>query len=409
MDRGTDANSILFISFPFPPENASGSWRPYFFAKYLPQHGYCARVLASSYVAGFEDCPHVSRVPTALPRSFAMRCGDRAAAVIQRIVPYNEQLPWAPHALSAAQRILQETPVRAIYSTGPPVVSHIVAMLLKLRTGLPWVADFQDPLCGNPFRNRRRGRYYDRALEFSLFANADALIANTDTVAGLWRKRYPHWFRKMHVLMNGFDPEDCVMPYPLPQRKHAVIGHIGAVYGGRRPDIFLSSVERLIRSGTLRPDAIRVRFVGDFENETMGIGRQPFSTLDAQGCLEYDNRRLPMPEARQEMGKVDYLLLLDINDRNLDLQIPAKVFDYLRIGRPILVYTPKGSPLARLLIKTGVPHQTVYPDDPEPARDERLIALLRLSSEPVQPSPWFLEQFDASRQTRTLVEILERL
>jgi len=338
-----------------------------------------------------------------------MRCADRTAAVIQRIIPYNDQLPWAPHALSAAQRILRETHVRAIYSTGPPVVSHMVAMLLKLRTGLPWVADFQDPLYGNPFRNRKLGRYYDRALEFSLFANADALIANTDTVAGLLRKRYPRWFRKMHVLMNGFDPEDRVIPYPLPQRKHAVIGHIGAVYGGRRPDIFLSSVERLIRSGSLSPDAIRVRFVGDFENETMGIGRQPFSTPDAQGCIEYDNRRLPMPEAWQEMGKVDYLLLLDINDRNLDLQVPAKVFDYLRIGRPILAYTPKGSPLARLLIKTGMPHQTVYPDDPEPVRDEKLIALLRLSSDPVQPSPWFLEQFDASRQTRTLVEILERL
>jgi hypothetical protein len=109
------------------------------------------------------------------------------------------------------------------------------------------------------------------------------------------------------------------------------------------------------------------------------------------------------------MGKVDYLLLLDINDRNLGLQVPAKVFDYVRIGRPILAYTPNGSPLAGILMKSGVPHQIIYTDSPEPVRDEKLMALLRLSSEPVQPSPWFLEQFDASRQTSTLVDILESL
>ena len=106
---------------------------------------------------------------------------------------------------------------------------------------------------------------------------------------------------------------------------------------------------------------------------------------------------------------MDYLLLLDINERNLDLQVPAKVFDYLRIGRPILAYTPNGSPLASLLGKTGMPHQIVYPDDPEPVRDEKLKALLCLSSQPLEPSPWFLEQFDARRQTQTLVEILEQV
>src|ERR1039457_3944335 len=78
---GGDGKPILFISFPFPPENASGSWRPYFFAKYLPQEGYSVRVVASAYVAGFDDCAYVSRVPTPSARSFTMRCADAAATL----------------------------------------------------------------------------------------------------------------------------------------------------------------------------------------------------------------------------------------------------------------------------------------------------------------------------------------
>jgi hypothetical protein len=409
LPKDSDRDAILFISFPFPPENASGSWRPYFFAKYLPKYGFSARVVASSYVAGVERADHIRRVPTAEPRSFAMRCADRAAIIAQRIIPYNEQLPWAPHALCAAQKILQAAPIRAIYSTGPPLVSHMVALQLKLRTRLPWIADFQDPLCGNPFRSRWHGRYYDRALEFALFANANALIANTDTVADLWRKRYPQWVGKMHVLMNGYDPDDAVEPYPLSKRQYSVIGHVGSIYGGRRPDAFLTSLERLIYSGAISANAVRVRFVGDFDNESMGVGRAPFSTLDDKGCLEYDNCRLPLAAARQAMGQLDYLLLLDVNEHNLDLQVPGKVFDYVRIGRPILAFTPNQSPLARLLDKCGIPNRIVYPGDTESVRDQKVMELLHLSSKPTQPSRWFLEGFDASRQTQTMAKILEGL
>lgn len=246
---------ILFISFCYPPENASGSWRPYFFAKYLPLYGYSAHVVAASRGDDVANCPNIKRVPLLGPHPFRVRCANRTAAAIQRIAPYNDELPWAPHALSAACHTLEEAPVRAIYSTGPPIVSHITAMLIKLRTGIPWVADFQDPLYGNPFRTRKHGLVYDRAVERLLFANADALIANTDTVADLWRKRYPRWRGKMHALMNGFDPEDLVQAFPLPSLPHAVIGHVGAIYGGRRPDVFLGSIDRLIRSGSRGADS----------------------------------------------------------------------------------------------------------------------------------------------------------
>ena len=45
---------VLMVSEKFPPFNVSGSARPLYFAKYLPEFGYEPTVLASSVAAGEE-------------------------------------------------------------------------------------------------------------------------------------------------------------------------------------------------------------------------------------------------------------------------------------------------------------------------------------------------------------------
>src|SRR5205085_1918696 len=87
-------------------------------------------------------------------------------------------------------------------------------------------------------------------------------IANTDGAAERLRRMYPAWREKIHLIWNGFDPEARVRPLPLPAASRKIISHVGELYEGRDATPLLESIGRLIDSGRLSPEAIRVRLVG---------------------------------------------------------------------------------------------------------------------------------------------------
>lgn len=43
------------------------------------------------------------------------------------------------------EKYLEEHPVDAIVTTGPPQSMHLIGLRLSQATGIPWVADFRDP------------------------------------------------------------------------------------------------------------------------------------------------------------------------------------------------------------------------------------------------------------------------
>src|SRR5436190_23428363 len=91
-------------------------------------------------------------------------------------------------------------------------------------------------------------------------------------------------------------------------------------------------------------------------------------------------------------------LLLDITGvHNTTLQVPAKLFDQIRIGRPILAFTPPQSPSERILADSGILHVSLAPDAPPEEVDAGVLRLLQLPSTPQPASAWFRETFDARR------------
>jgi hypothetical protein len=51
---------------------------------------------------------------------------------------------WIPFALTQALRIIRKEKPVVIYSTSPSEGIHLIAVLVKKLSGLPWVADFRD-------------------------------------------------------------------------------------------------------------------------------------------------------------------------------------------------------------------------------------------------------------------------
>jgi Glycosyltransferase Family 4 len=399
---------VLILAFHFPPDNASGAARPNRFFKYLPEFGYHPEVITAASppnsVANVYPVPARTRVPSKRTASGLLELGLRKA-----LFPSDEGVLWAWSAARFAQALHRRQPIAAVISTFPPVNTHLAALWLNLRHRMPWIADFRDPITNNPFRG---SRYLAGAtaglLEPRIFRRADVVLSVTDTIADDWRRKYPQYAKKIHTVWNGFDPGERIVAFPLPKRDYRVIAHIGNLYGARQPGLVLGSLLRLMERNVPPAGNVRVHFVGGLDEDIRRSHAQSFAELEARHAIEYSSS-VPRPEALRIMGEANYLLLVDIVRDESYAAVPAKLFEYLRVGRPILAVTTRDSPVERILKLSGVQYRAVHPGD-EPARvDEQLLQFLQLPTEPAAPSDWFEETFDGRRQTAVLARLLDSL
>jgi glycosyltransferase involved in cell wall biosynthesis len=391
---------LLIIAYAFPPFPAPGSARPWRFYKYLPEFGYETHVLTGSRPE--ERLPRVTYVP--IPEvSFTER-------VLRKFLfPWDDDVLWTRRAITAARRLLAETPMDAMLSTIPPVHGHTVAYMLKRRTGVPWIADYRDPTVGSPFRAPSGlPGWMDRFMEKRFFAAADLLLTVTDHIRQEFIQRWPEVEGKTAVLWNGFDPEEEIGPKPIPPRAYRVLAHFGSLYGGRTPVLPMASIDRLIGRGVIDPASFRLQLIGPLEPAIRDKNPEVFERLTAKGCLEC-LAPLPREQALQAMMESDRLLLADNNESGIGQTVPAKLFEYVRVGRPILALTAAGSPVARILETSGVPFVALTPDMKEEAIDRRMMEFLSLPSDPVQVSARFASEFDGRKQAQALAGMMDRM
>ena len=389
---------LLIIAYAFPPFPAPGSARAWRFYKYLPEFGYETHILTASRPD--EPLPRVTFVPPP-PTSFP-------ELVLRKFFfPSDDDVLWILPAIAAAKRLLAETPMDAVLSTIPPIHDHTIAYALKKRSGLPWIADYRDPVVGNPFRTSKGlPGWVDRAMDRRFFRTADLLLTVTDRIEAEWVQNHPEVAGKTAVLWNGFDPDEHIVPKPIPLRSHRVLAHIGSFYGGRNPVVPLASIDRLIGCGVLDPVRLRLRFIGPLEPAIRSKNQRLFDQLTALGCLEC-SPPIPRAQALEAMMEADQLMIADNNDSNIGHTVPAKLFEYIRVGRPILALTAFGSPVERILALSGVPFVTLSPELDEDTIDGRMVDFLNLPSQPVRVSEHFSTQFNGRNQARTLASLID--
>ena len=392
--------NLLIVAHAFPPSAAAGSARAWRLYKYLPEFGYDTYVVTAS------------RPDKPLPRVTSVPVPDRSLGeqVLRKFFfPSDEDMRWTLPALRAAERLVAETPMDAVLSTVPYIQDHLIGYRLKKYAGLPWIADYRDPIVGNPFR-RTTGipGMVDRFLDARFFATADLMVSVTDYVRQEWIQRCPEVAAKSAVIWNGYDPEEPIAPKPIPPRPYRVIAHFGSFYTGRSPVIPLASALRLIRRGQLDPAGVRFRLVGALEPKILENHKELFQQLTSLGCLEL-TAQMPRAQALDAMMESDSLLLADNNQAAIGHTVPAKLFEYIRVGRPILALTVQDSPVERILAMSGVRYVTLSPGMDDAAVDARMMEFLKLTTDPAELREQFLTEFNGRSQARNLAGLLDTM
>jgi hypothetical protein len=94
-----------------------------------------------------------------------------------------------------------------IWSTYPIATAHQIGASIARRSGLPWIADFRDPMAqpGYP-ADPRRWKAFDR-IERRTASTASLCTFTTPGAARIYGERYPERAGAMRVIENGYDEE----------------------------------------------------------------------------------------------------------------------------------------------------------------------------------------------------------
>jgi glycosyltransferase involved in cell wall biosynthesis len=318
---------------------------------------------------------------------------------------------YLPGLLIGLWAVLRRQP-RVIFSTSPPATAHLIGRDLARLTGLPWVADFRDPWTLQlPAAQRagRKGRWSAR-LEAGVLKRARLVVCNTDALAAGLREAYPYLPPDRFVVVtNGFDPADFPQapgppPPPTPENPFLFL-HTGEFFPDRQarvPDPFLEVLRDLVAQGELDAGAARVRLVGSGEYTSMA----PFAHLMDSPIL----RRmvevvdfLPHDQIPAQLA-ASHCLLLFQNDPNFRMQVPAKTFEYLRAGRPILAVAARGATFD--LVRSVAGGYALEPDDAEGLR-RAILELVRSGGRGLVRSAQELEPFTRAALARRLAGLLD--
>lgn len=402
-------NLLLIFAYHFPPDSAIGAARPYRFCKYLGRLGYNSYTITAADVRAHLDlnAQYVADPFLTRPRE---GFGWQVERFIRKfLLPGVTGTQWALLAYLAALRFLKQHPSRrvTIFSTFPPLGTHLAAFLLARKTGYSWIADFRDPLADNPGSgeiNDLQRRLY-RRLERMFVNRAAGVIANTDGAEARLKAIYPSRAAKVHLIWNGFDPEQRLQPMPLSQRDCRIYTHAGELYEGRSIAPLLESVKRLLDAGRLDANKIKISLMG-FARPSSLPDPAFLQAATLAGWLHLAPHNVPQAEAHSIMQSSDGLLLIQPHST---LQVPGKLYEYLQIGRPILAFVPPDSSIEGILRKSGVPYTCAYSTSEPAVLDEAVLQFFEFASDSVKPSEWFEAEFNAQHHAEKLAGIIDEL
>ena len=405
---------VILIAYHFPPGPEMGALRPFRFYKYLKRLGFQCHVITASPPDQASPAD-VSFIPDELRAvwegSTKQRLSLRAyqeLLVRKLMFPGHIGIMWSIKAASLCHKIIADHPRDqfVLFSTYPPLGVLLTGLIVRQRDRIPWIADFRDPLgigLGEAHVSRWM-RFWNRRLESTVFRAAGAIIANVEGAAQLWRERYPRAQAKLHVICNGFDPEEAPRPRETPPRTQKLIVHAGGLYHGRSPEMVVQSLSRLRAKGESEALSAGILLVGDFDVK-VGLTGTLYQQAQHDGWLEL-RHAVPRKESLRLLEEADGLLLIQPQS---DVQVPGKIFEYICIGRPVLAIAPRASAVDWILQNAGPAHICLHPaDDPDTA-DRKVLEFLRLPVSPVPYSMWFQNNFNAAVQASQLASIIENI
>ncbi len=428
---------VLIITYYWPPSGGAGVQRWLKFVKYLRNFGWepviytpsnpefpvIDNTLAKDIPAGIE----VIMTPILEPYAFYKKItGKKSNAQINSGILNEIRMPgllerlsvwirgnlfipdarkfWINPSVRFLTQYLTENQVDAIVSTGPPHSMHLIALHLKKRLNIPWLADFRDPWTDiDYYKEMKISAFADKKhkkLELKTIMSCDAMVV----VSRAMKVNYERMGgNNVHLITNGFDQDDMDIKDVVPDTKFSV-SHMGSL----PPALNLNGLWQVLSelSDTLpsfRND-LEIKLVGKVDQSIID-DISAFNLSDLLTRVDYvDHDKVAL------LMKQTAVLLLVINKDSPNAKgiLTGKFFEYLASGRPILAIGPADGDLAGILKETQAGFISEY-DDLEGIKKIVLMLYAKYLDNDLTNSPKGIGKYSRKNLTSTLAEVLNKM
>lgn len=378
--------NILLISYDFPPIVSPRSLRWTQFTRYLVKNGYKVDVLTvdPGIGCGTYDEGSTGMIPMAVNvyriytgvihklnywyfssekirnqnynNSFKAPLIEEVKKICERIVEPllipGKMIEWLLLGLGMARKIIWKNHYDLIISSAMPFTDHILAYFVKKWTGIPWIADYGDPLAFNPVSPKIKWEHLmDKWIESKLLKAVDCTIVTTEETKKGFIEYYPFLKRgKIAVISQGYSPEEFEVIQPELGNKFRMV-YTGIFYDDvREPYAFFDAIKYLgdielevIVAGNILSHYIKAAEENNLGKKIIFLGHQPHK------------RAIALQKG------ADLLLLLS---NKSPYQLPGKIFEYFAASRPILTIQFSKKDIAAQFVrkyKRGV----IVPNEPK--------------------------------------------
>ncbi|HEA31336.1 MAG TPA: glycosyl transferase family 1 [Leeuwenhoekiella sp.] len=369
---------VLIISYYWPPAGGPGVQRWLKFATYLPDFDIKPVVYVpenptypitdKSLIKEVPKSTEILRKPILEPYSWAklfskketetissgIISDEKKQTVLQRIMLYirgNFFIPdarkfWIKPSVRFLKNYITENKIDAIITTGPPHSLHLIGLVLKAQTGLPWITDFRDPWTSIGYHDKLRltksSQKKHEQLERQVLQNCDQIITTSPTTKRDFERITD---TPVTCITNGFEREGDLS---IGQDAVFSLSHIGSLLEKRNPLVLWKVLGDLKKEDATFGKALKINLAGRVSEAVIqAIKNQGLEeNLELLGYVTHK-------EALQLQRKSQILLLIEIDSPETKAIIPGKVFEYMAARRPILAIGPENADFFELVATTA--------------------------------------------------------
>ena len=377
---------VLIISYYWPPSGGSGVQRWLKFSKFLPKYGIKPYVYTPKNptieLIDNELTKQISNdvtvwkkkiyEPYSIKNIFSKKSkktetsgviSNSKSGYIFNWIRGNFFIPdpkilWIKPSINYLEKKLIENSIDTIISTGPPHSMHLIALALKNKLNLKWIADFRDPWSEldmlNEFHLTKSSINRHKSLENQVLKKCDICL----TVSEKWVKMFSELgARNVKLITNGFDEDDFKVSTEISVDKF-VIGHFGLINHLRNPTMLWKALNQICEENKDFGSKLEIRLSGNIDLNILSK-IENFKYLKGKiknlGYLSHS-------EVIKQYNKSNVLLLLLFNSESGKGNYPGKVFEYFATQKPILSFGPSESDTKELFTEFNKAFYHSYDD-----------------------------------------------
>ncbi|MBN1479383.1 hypothetical protein EH223_16320 [candidate division KSB1 bacterium] len=348
--------TILFIALDYYPSAAVSAKRIAKFCKYIRNSGYEPLVLTvHSHLYDHVDSSLTSNGFTvyrtntlrSIRFSHSKHVAKKLLAVLfkgfEKFAFPDPYILWLPYALSQYKKIQQNQSIDIIYATGPWFTAFLVGYFIKRLYGVPLVIEYRDQWSLNYAYRSKKLLFLHRCVDARLLKAANCIVFTSPDMQREYTEKFSVNLSKTVVIPNSYDPDDFSGITVEHKNKKFVFAYAGSFYAPRSADYLLNALVELQREAKIHAANFKLLVMGFYDERLLSMDGLD-KLIDLKGIL-------PHADTLKHLVQSDALLLIVANEHRAN--IPAKLFEYLAIGRPVLLLCPPGAAAEKIVAEIG--------------------------------------------------------